>query len=477
MAIQRGPTQGQQRARKPATQRLGQVIVRALRRASDSLDNGPLVLAVSGGTDSLAMLLAAATIKQSLGCEVIVAHFSHGFRKNAERREAALVRRVARLLELPLEHEQADTKGSEAAARDARYAFFGRVVAAHGAAAVATAHTQNDQAETLLLRLSRGAGLRGAGAIREFSRRRIGQDDGELITLLRPMLYATRADTERVCAEWEWTPASDGSNRSIRYARNRVRRRVLPQLAEINPNVVSALAAFAATAQEDDNLLTRLAAEAIAGVQQQEPARSTWPVHALLSLEPPLLARVLQSAWAVLHQGRAALSRVQIESIKQSLKRGSGAVDLGGGATFSVEHDEASLSMVAVNAGAFATVQVRVPGETVVGSWTITTSIQAVGAIGENMWRAALDLDILGGDLSVRCRVEGDRFHPLGMDHEVRLQGLFVNAKVPRSQRDGVPLLIARTRIACVAGVRLAEWAKVTPTTARSLVIEARRIN
>jgi tRNA(Ile)-lysidine synthase len=475
MAIQRDPVPDQQRGQKPATLRLGQVILRAVRRASSSLGEGPLVLALSGGTDSLAMLLAAATVRQSLGREVIVAHFSHGFRKNAERREAALVRRVTRLLELPLEHEQADIKGSEASARDARYAFFGRVVAARGAAAVATAHTQNDQAETLLLRLSRGTGLRGAGAIRELSRRQIGLPDDEPVTLLRPILSATRADTEEVCAEWEWTPASDGTNRSVRYARNRVRRRVLPQLAEINPSVVSALAAFAATAQEDDELLTRLAAEAIAGFEQREFARCAWPVHALRELAPPLLARVLQSAWAGLHQDGAALSRAQIESIEQSLKRGSGAVDLGEGATFAVEHDNASLLMVAIDAGSFAPTPLRIPGETVVGPWTITTSVQPVGAIGDGMWHATLDLDALGDDLSVRCRVEGDRFRPLGMDQEVRLQDVLVNAKVPRSQRDGVPLLIAGTRVAWVAGVRLAEWAKVTPTTSRSLMIEVRR--
>jgi tRNA(Ile)-lysidine synthase len=475
MAIQLDLVPGQHRVQNPATLRLGQVILRAVRRASDSLGDGPLVFAVSGGTDSLAMLLAAATVRRSLGHEVVVAHFSHGFRKNAERREAALVRRVTRLLQLSLEHEQADIQGSEAFARDARYAFFGRVVAARGAAALSTAHTQNDQAETLLLRLSRGTGLRGAGAIRELSKRIVSQGGGEPVTLLRPMLNATRGDTEEVCAEWKWTPASDGTNRSLRYARNRVRRRVLPQLAQINPSVVSSLAAFAATAQEDDDLLARLAAAAIVGVEQREPARSAWPVHALRELAPPLLARVLRSAWARLHQEGATLSRVQIESIEQSLKRGSGAVDLGGGAIFSVEHDLASLSMIDVDAGAFESVPVRIPGETIVGSWTITTSVQSVGVMGNSVWKATLDLDALGNDLSVRCRVKGDRFHPLGMNQEVRLQDVLVNAKVPRSQRSSIPLLIAGSRIAWVAGLRLADWAKVTNSTSRSLLIEARR--
>ncbi|MDA1173110.1 MAG: tRNA lysidine(34) synthetase TilS [Chloroflexi bacterium] len=460
---------------KPATLRLGQLVLTVVRRNDSKLADGPMVLAVSGGTDSLAMLLATATIRESLGREIVVAHFSHGLRKSAEKREAALVRRIARELELPLEHEQASTGRSEASARNARYAFFGRVASSRGAALVATAHTLNDQAETLLLRLSRGTGLRGAGAMRELSHRRVNQANGEQLGLLRPILGATRADTEEVCAEWELTPASDGTNRSVRYARNRVRRRVLPELAEINPNAAGALAAFAATAQEDDDLLAQLAAEAVAGEELREPTRTTWPVHVLRVLPPSLVARVLQSAWAVLRGDGAALSRAQIESISRLLTRGSGAVDLGIGATFAVEHDTASVSTTAIASVAFAATPLALPGETIVEGWAITTSAGlADGTISNDAWRATLDLDALGDGPCVRCRIRGDRFQPLGMNQEVRLQDVLVNAKVPRSQRDNVPLVIAGERIAWVAGVRIADWAKVTLDTTRSVVIEVR---
>ena len=468
-----------QRSRqKPATLRLGQLVLRVVRRNDSKLADGPLVLAVSGGTDSLAMLLATATVRESLGREIVVAHFSHGLRKSAEKREAALVRRIARELGLPLEHEQAETGRSEASARNTRYAFFGRVASSRGAALIATAHTLNDQSETLLLRLTRGTGLRGAGAIREFSRRQLGQTNGEQLTLLRPTLGATRADTEEVCAEWELKPASDGTNRSVRYARNRVRRRVLPELAQINPDAGGALAAFAATAQEDDELLSQLAAESVAGEERREPTRTTWHVHVLRMLPPSLLARVLQSAWAALRGDGAALSRAQIESIRRLLTRGSGAVDLGIGARFTVEHDTASLSTTAIASVAFAATPLTLPGETIVGGWVITTSVGlAEGTISDDAWRATLDLDALGGDVCVRCRIRGDRFQPLGMNQEVRLQDVLVNAKVPRSQRDNVPLVAAGERIAWVAGMRIADWAKVTQGTTRSVVIEARPLS
>ena len=269
-----------QRSRqKPATLRLGQLVLRVVRRNDSKLADGPLVLAVSGGTDSLAMLLATATVRESLGREIVVAHFSHGLRKSAEKREAALVRRIARELGLPLEHEQAETGRSEASARNARYAFFGRVASSRGAALIATAHTLNDQSETLLLRLTRGTGLRGAGAIREFSRRQLGQTNGEQLTLLRPTLGATRADTEEVCAEWELKPASDGTNRSVRYARNRVRRRVLPELAQINPDAGGALAAFAATAHQGTEKRPRAGRVRRSHIVSARLRNSTAPFH------------------------------------------------------------------------------------------------------------------------------------------------------------------------------------------------------
>ena len=122
---------------RPATVQLGQAILRALRRNETALGNGPLVLAVSGGADSLAMLLAASIVRESLARDIVIAHLSHGIRKSAERREAAMVRRVARDLHVPLEHEQAAAESSEASARATRYAFFERVAHAHSAAAVA----------------------------------------------------------------------------------------------------------------------------------------------------------------------------------------------------------------------------------------------------------------------------------------------------------------------------------------------------
>ncbi len=317
---------------RPATKRVAMAVRRALARHGGSLGHGRLVLAVSGGADSMAMLLAVAEVGARLRKRMAVAHFAHGLRPWADRRERALVRRAAADLGLPFEAGQGQTRPSEAAARDERYRFLGQVAAEYDAVGVLTAHTQDDQAETVLLRLTRGAGLRGAGAIRELSSRVV---DGRELTLLRPLLSVSRADTEAVCGEAGVSPARDASNRSLRYARNRVRLRVLRELGELNPDVRAALAGFAERAAEDEELLEVLAREAVAEFEERSPWSISWPKAELRRLPRPLLARVLESAWRSLQGEGATLGRRKLDQAALVIARG-GKASLGRGGSLTV---------------------------------------------------------------------------------------------------------------------------------------------
>jgi len=466
-----------ERSARRATNSVGRLLLRVVRRHASALGDGPLVLAVSGGADSLAMLFAAVSVRRALGRELVVAHFSHGIRKRAEKGEAALVRRVARRFELTLVREQGAAGSAEASAREARYAFLSRVASTYGASAVLTAHTQDDQAETLLLRLTRGTGLRGAGAIRELSQRAIV---GERLTLLRPLLAASGGATQSVCAEWDVTPASDGSNRSVRYARNRVRWRVLGELALINPDVRGSLAAFAEQAQADDALLTQYARDAVAGDERREIDFVCWSTRTLAGLPAPLLARVLQAAWASLRGEGAVLARTKISAVGRIIAGRTGLVELAGGGTVMVEQERVTMRLIGVAATVFAAVDLAIPGTMVAGDWQVTAQAEAgAGADGDvdgDGLRVTLDADAVGVGVCVRPRARGDRFQPLGMPTDVRLQDVLVNAKVPRSLRDGLPLVVGDRGIAWVPGVRIAEWAKVTPETRRVVTFEARSL-
>ncbi len=310
---------------RSTTRRVAMAMRRAIARHRERLGNGVLLLAVSGGADSMAMLLACAEVGVRTRRRMVAAHFSHGLRPTADRRERAAVRRIAGSLGVPFTSGAAQSPSDEAGARDARYRFLAQTAADREAVAVLTAHTQDDQAETVLLRLARGSGLRGAGAIRECSERSV---DGRTLTLLRPLLDVTRSETEAVCAEACIRPARDATNRSLRYARNRVRLRVLRELAALNPHVRAALAGFAERAADDDALLDQLAADAVRGVEERSASSVSWPKSALRALPPALLPRVLEQAWRSLHGDGATLGHRKLAQAAHVVARG-GRLSLG----------------------------------------------------------------------------------------------------------------------------------------------------
>ena len=207
---------------------------------------GVLVLAVSGGGDSVAMLLAFAELKRrkKLKHELVAAHFDHGLRGEESRADAKFVERLADELAIDriVEKGKVARRGNlEQNARLARYEFLQRAARQKNAFGVATAHTVNDQAETLLMNLIRGAGPDGLAAmppVREMA-------GGQL--LVRPLLrWAMREETEAFCREMGVSPREDAMNEDLSFTRVKIRKQVIPLLIEINPRAVEALANTAA---------------------------------------------------------------------------------------------------------------------------------------------------------------------------------------------------------------------------------------
>ncbi len=206
-----------------------------------------VVCAISGGTDSVALLFAFYLLKEKLGIHLEAAHFNHNLRGEESNRDEAFVRSFCDRYDIPL-HVGAGTvtagkKGLEAAARDARYTFLRSL---HGK--VATAHTADDNAETILMHLIRGTGLKGLGGITPIS--------GNVI---RPMLTITRREAEEFLAEWCLPHIEDSSNGTDLFLRNRLRRHVMPLLKAENPRLAENLTQMALGLREDEALLSRQA--------------------------------------------------------------------------------------------------------------------------------------------------------------------------------------------------------------------------
>ncbi|HEX9437150.1 MAG TPA: tRNA lysidine(34) synthetase TilS [Candidatus Limnocylindria bacterium] len=391
--------------------------VRDYARQYELLRPGPLVVAVSGGTDSTALALILAELRQEFGLDLHVAHFDHRARPRAAAADAKFVGDLANHIEATLRIGRADgAPRNEDDARRARYEFLRRVAAAVGATAIATGHTKDDQAETVLLHIARGAGLAGLSGMRP-------ERDG----IVRPLLPLRRADTAATCRAAKIKPREDPTNRALRFARNRVRHRVLPELAKLNPEVTDAIArlaeAAASVADDDHDRADQVLTEATDG-------------DALLLDRLPTVVSARERALALWWRERTgrtlgARHRAALGGLASDAC-GSKALDLPGG-------------RVVREYGRLRT-DVETPAR-VDGPVALARG-QVVEWYG---WRIGLDAQVEGNEteiahvdtdvadkLAVRSRRPGDRMAgPRGR----KVQDVFTDAKVPARQRDMWPLV------------------------------------
>lgn len=409
-------------------------------REHDLLRPGPLVIAVSGGTDSTALLLLLADLAPRLGLVLHVAHFDHHLRPSASAADAAFVADLAASRGATIRIGRADpAPQSEDEARALRYAFLRRAARELGAAAVATGHTRDDQAETVLLHLARGSGIAGLGGMRPAR-------DG----IVRPLLRIDRADTAAVCRAAGIAPREDPSNRSLRFARNRVRHKVLPELERLNPQVRAALARLA------DVAATVEADRAARAERALEVSREDGAID-LDAIDDELRDDALALAWErrrgkpLTARHRAALAALA------AVRAGSASLDLPGGR---VVREYATLRFAPPPAAA-ADPAPLAPGVAVNWrGWTIAlVSERPAGDQGRFAVPAPED------PLVVRARRPGDR---LAGQRGTKVQDVLTDAKVPARLRAAHPLVAtASGAIWWVVGLECAAGA---PTPGRWIV-------
>lgn len=402
--------------------------VRDYIRAHRIFTPGPVVVAVSGGADSAALLLILAELADELGLVIHVAHFDHRTRPKQSAEDADFVAKLANRIGAPIRVGRAEkpTK-TEDAARTARYEFLRRAAKDVGATAIATGHTRDDQAETVLLHVTRGSGIAGLAAMRPL---RAG--------IARPLLAIGRKDTVAICRAARIQPRTDPTNRSFKFARNRVRLNVLPELAKINPRASDAIARLADAAAELQTDDDRDVAEALAAARIN---------NAILisGLEPSVRSRAIALAWREkTGQVLEARQRKALEDLSAT-EEGSHSLDLPGGRAIR----EYGL--------------LRIVGDRPVRKSDPATPIEIGREIVWNDWRFLLggsartnvahEADVpknLLRKLVVRGRREGDRM--LNRPRK-KLQDLFVDAKIPASQRSSWPVIASEDGVWWVPGL------------------------
>ena len=409
------------------------------RMNTDVIRPGERVLcAVSGGADSMCLLAQLMEAAAQTGFSVLCAHFNHRQRGEESQRDEAFVRAwcaehaVACFVEAN-EGERHD----EASLRAARYAFLRRIAAEQGCRWIATAHTADDQLETMLLNLARGSGLRGLSGIAPVQ--------GEL---LRPMLDMTRAEVEACLREHQIPFVEDSSNATDAYARNRLRHAAAPALQSVNAQAVRHAAETAALLREDADFLDSLACEAL--------ERDGETLDALRALPKPVRARVFRLRFG------AGLSKQHVDALHAFILEDAPAtLDLPG---VRVLREQGRL--IAAPETPPLPELTLTPGETYAlpaHGFRITVSeTDTLPQIYDSFTVYCFKSAEIRGKLTLTARRPGDAIRILGRGCTKRLSDLFLEAGIPASERDFIPVLRDDLGPAAVYGFGVAE--RLTPT-------------
>lgn len=429
-------------------------LVEQVRRSRLLPAGGVLVAGVSGGADSLALLHALNRLQPEIGYSLHAATLDHGLRGQAGAADAHFVIDTCVAWGIPVTSGTADAgalaktlrKGIEEAARLARYRFLADVAAETGATHVAVGHHADDQAETVLMHVIRGAGLRGLGGMRA----RSPLPGAPHVTLLRPLLGVTRAQIEAYCREHGLQPRHDSTNDDTTLFRNRLRYEVLPLLRRLNPRITRVLGQLGDLAAVDDDFIEQVFRQTVLPHVRRDGARRSIPRDVFRDLHPALQRRLI--VWAaseLADDPRKEAGYVQtVAAARVGMEGATGAkAELPGEIHLRVAYDWLVVEprdaappeppgwpLLPEN----SRLAVAIPGVTPTASdWRLYAA--ATPPADRQAARLAVPA---GARAWLRTRQPGDRFAPLGMGgHRQKIKAWMIDRKVPPSMRDRVPLL------------------------------------
>jgi len=460
-----------------------------------------LLVAVSGGPDSVCLLHILVKLKEELGIRLHVAHLNHQLRGAESKADAQYVSNLARRLGIPATIEQRDVKAYqkdkhislEEAAREVRYTFLAQVAEAIGASQVAVGHTMDDHIETILMHLVRGTGTRGLRGLQPHAE---WQSSGNSLTIIRPLLQVSREETAGYCHDHKLMPRIDTSNLSLSPLRNRIRYQLLPLLKSYNPQVTEALLRTARIAGDDLALIDKDGSQLWAEIAQRQENTIILDKERLLELPSALKRHLLRMSIERLLGNVKDIEMRHIEEIMSALTKSAGKrLSLPGGLIFSVEYnryligrDPSALSPFPTLGGEFP---LKVQGKHMLPGWRVEATIidpsavkgkpeganapseitKGMGLIN-NDFTAYFDLDKTSDKLIVRGRQPGDRFQPLGMSQPKKLGEFMIDAKIPHAWRERIPLVCSPQHILWVVGWRIDDRVKGSEQTKRILCLK-----
>ena len=431
----------------------------AVRRTAERyrMDLDRPVVLVSGGPDSVALL----RVILALEGEPAVLHVDHGLRGEGSREDAEFVRELCEGLGVRCESRRLgleEEPNLQERAREERYRLAEEVAGELAARTIALGHTADDVAETVLMNLARGAGLRGLSGIPPTRDR-----------LVRPLIERTRPEILDYLESIGQAYRTDPTNLTGKYARNRVRLEVLPVLEELYPGAARNLARAAALAREDLEVLEALAAEVV----ERRGAEVVLPSKEISATPPALRRYAARRAYSTLLPDAPPLSSALVEAVLDlgSRSEGTKTLDLPGGVVASARAGE-EISLYAAEASTEREEELGI-GETLFAGWRVFVREVSRCAPGDASRVEVACLDASRGPYRVRLAREGDIIRPLGLGGTKKVLRAMMDRKVPKDLRRRTPVVVGEGgEVAWIFLGELGEGFKVDEATQRVLRVE-----
>ena len=419
-----------------------------------------VVVGVSGGADSLGLLYVLDELEE-YNLKLIVSHINHGIRPEEGKRDAEFVEEIAEKLNLPFELKEVNTpefkKGSnlslEEAARVLRYQFFKEVLAKYEARKIATAHTLDDQAETVLMRLIRGSGALGLSGIPPVSEDYI----------IRPLIETPRSEVEEYLTAKGIKWVDDSTNRASDFLRNRIRHELIPELQEYNPRIKEALSRTASILRVEEDFI--------------RSGAKNWLRYVFGSAGEGELVGNISRYKLIPEALRTAFLRMAIEKLKGNLRKisfghidsmdelllfetPSGEISLPDGIVMAKGYDLFLITRRSELKREFS-YTVLSPGKWSFPGFECEVEIADVESLSSDNFIGMFDVDSVELPITVRNFHPGDRFIPLGMKTPKKVKRFFIDEKIPRFLRSRIPIFFIRGEIMWIGGMRIDERFKL----------------
>lgn len=433
-----------------------------------------ILVSVSGGPDSGALLSILHELKDEFRWSLEVVHINHKLRGKESDKDLEFVKKLADKFGLEFHSSSFDTKkfakdkklSLEDAARQIRYDFLEKIAQKIKTDKIALGHTQNDQAETILMRLFRGAGTLGLSGI-PIKR-------GKFV---RPLLEVSREEVVKYLKEKRVPYRIDKSNLTAQFLRNRIRLKLLPWLKkEINPEIISTLSRTATILNEIKQFFDKETEKRFKNLSETSKGKILLNLPKFYSLDNVLKRNLVRYSWRKLSGDIYPLDFKQVERVLDLVENGQVGkrVNLKNG--YWAELNSKHLVIFKKQLPKYK-LSVKFPGEFNLNGYNLKAQVIARKNLPEKIRtksenQAYLDWEKLKGPLNLRGYLPGDKFRPLGMKGNQKLSDFFVNSKIPRHKREEILLLTSKKKIAWIVGQRISEEFKVTDKTKKILALQ-----